>query len=90
MWYNTFISMGKKIINFLILYKKYRGQWVALGDDEKTVFAAGKTAKEVLQASRKSGHKDPILYRVPSEISFPSSKNKNWGLHKIHLMRIFK
>ena len=60
-------------VNFTFLYKKYPGQWVALGNDEKTVFAAGKTAKAVLKKSKKSGHKQPILYKVPSKISLSIS-----------------
>lgn len=65
--------MTKKSINFTFLYKKYPGQWVALGDDEKKVYASGKTAKAVLQASKKKGHRSPILYRVPSKISLSIS-----------------
>lgn len=65
--------MKGKYINFTPLYKKYPGQWVALGNDEKTVFAAGKRAKTVLAESKKKGHKDPILYRVPSKISLSIS-----------------
>lgn len=65
--------MKKKSVNFTFLYKKYPGQWVALGNNEKTVFAAGKTARQVLETSKKKGHKAPILYRVPSKISFSIS-----------------
>lgn len=60
--------MKKKSINFTFLYKKYPGQWVALGNNEKTVYAWGKTVKTVLQASKKRGCISPILYRVPSKI----------------------
>lgn len=63
----------KKSVNFTFLYKKYPGKWVALGNDEKTVFAAAKTAKQALVESKKNGHNDPILYRVPSKISLSIS-----------------
>lgn len=65
--------MKKQSINFTFLYKKYPGQWVALASNEKTVFASGKTAKTALDVSKKMGHKNPILYRVPSKIDFQIS-----------------
>lgn len=63
----------KKTISFTFLCKKYPGQWVALGEDEKTVLASGKIAKKVLYESKKKGYKTPILYRVPSKISLSIS-----------------
>ncbi|MEK7524172.1 MAG: DUF5678 domain-containing protein [Patescibacteria group bacterium] len=65
--------MKKNTVNFTFLFKQYPGQWVALSDNEKTVFASGKTAKQALSASKKKGHKTPILYRVPSKISLSIS-----------------
>ena len=50
------------------LFAKYRGQWVALADDELTVLAAGPTAKDALAASAKKGSPAPILYRVPDNL----------------------
>lgn len=67
-WYN-YSAMKENSINFTFLYRKYPGQWVALANDEKTVLASGKTAKQALQISKKQGHKSPILYRVPSRIT---------------------
>lgn len=61
--------MKKTSINFTFLYKKYPGQWVALANDEKTVLASGKTAKEVLKTTGMNKKNIPILYRVPSKIS---------------------
>ena len=55
-------------INWSSIYKKYKGLWVGLKDDEKTVIASGKTVKEVMQKSQKKGYKEPILFRVPTEI----------------------
>jgi hypothetical protein len=50
------------------LIANYRGQWVALADDEVTVLAAALTAKEALAASTSKGASAPILYRVPDNL----------------------
>jgi hypothetical protein len=50
------------------LFAYYRGQWVALADDEVTVLAAAPTAKEALAASASKGAPAPILYRVPDNL----------------------
>lgn len=55
-------------IDWTNLCKKYQGQWVALKDDEKTVVASGKTAKEVLEKAQNKGFKKPILFCVSAEI----------------------
>ena len=55
-------------LNWTKIYKKYKGLWVALKEDNKTVVASGKTLKEALRKARKKGCKEPILFRVPTEI----------------------
>ena len=50
------------------LFANYRGQWVALADDEVTVLAAAATAKEAFAASAARGLPEPILYRVPDSL----------------------
>ena len=55
-------------INWTKIYEKYRGQWVALKEDEKTVVGSGKTAKEAWQEAQEKGHKTPIMFRVPTEV----------------------
>ena len=50
------------------IYKKYKGLWVALKEDEKTVLASGKTAKEAWQKAQKGGFKKPILTRMPPKL----------------------
>lgn len=55
-------------INWTPIYERYKGLWVGLKDDEKTVIASGKTVKEVMQKSQQKGYKQPILFRVPTEI----------------------
>ena len=51
-----------------LLFANYRGQWVALADDELTVLAAAPTAKGALAASAAKGAPAPILYRVPDTL----------------------
>ena len=46
----------------------YKGQWIALADDEQTVVAAGKDLKTALALSKSYGTSDPILFRVPDEV----------------------
>lgn len=55
-------------IDWTKIYKKYKGLWVALKTDEKTVIASGKTAKEAWEKAREKGYKKPIMFRVPTAI----------------------
>lgn len=55
-------------IDWTKIYTKYKGLWVALKDDQKTVISAGKTAKEVWKKAQEKGYEKPILFRVPTEI----------------------
>jgi hypothetical protein len=50
------------------LFTHYKGQWVALADDEVTVLGAALTAKGALAASDSKGAPSPILYRVPETL----------------------
>ncbi len=54
-------------INMTKIYKKYSGLWVALDESRTKAFATGKTAKEVLQVSRKKGIKDPLIAKIPTK-----------------------
>jgi hypothetical protein len=49
------------------LLEKYRGKWVALGEDETTVLAFGNSAKEVHSAAVEK-FATPFLYRVPDAL----------------------
>jgi hypothetical protein len=51
------------------LFKKYKGLWVALLDDEKTVVGSGKTAAIAMKQANVGGHQTPILTRVPDTLS---------------------
>lgn len=55
-------------IDWTKIYQKYKGLWVALQDDEQTVIASGKTAKEVWDKAQNKGYKKPILTRMPDEL----------------------
>lgn len=55
-------------IDWTKIYKKYKGLWVALKDDKKTVIASGKTVKEVMSRAQERGHAQPILFRVPTKV----------------------
>lgn len=57
-----------EIKDWSVLFAKYRGQWVALADDEVTVLAASPTAKGALDASTSKGAPSPLLYRVPDTL----------------------
>lgn len=55
-------------IDWKALITKYKGLWVGLREDEKTVVASGKTVKDVLRKSEEKGYKNPILFRVPTKV----------------------
>lgn len=55
-------------INWTNIYKRYKGLWVSLKDDETTVIASGETVKEVMDKSQKKGFDKPILFKVPAKI----------------------
>ncbi len=57
-------------IDWTHIYKKYKGLWVALADDEITVLASGKTAKEAWDRALKKGFKKPILMGVPEKLTY--------------------
>jgi len=50
------------------IQKKYRGLWVALAKDEKTVMGSGKTLRQAIEQSKKRGYEDPIMARMPTEV----------------------
>lgn len=55
-------------IDWSEICKKYKGLWVGLKKDEKTVVASGKTVAEVMDSAKKKGCPKPILFRVPTRI----------------------
>ena len=57
-----------KTIDWSGIYKKYKGNWVALAEDEITVLAAAKSAKEALSKAKNKGYKNPILTKMPKKL----------------------
>lgn len=55
-------------IDWTDISKKYKGKWVGLKDDEKTVVASGNTVKQVMKVAQKNGYPVPILFKVPVKI----------------------
>lgn len=55
-------------IDWTHIYKKYKGLWVGLAQDEKTVLAFGKTAKGVFDKAQKKGYPNPILTKMPQKL----------------------
>ena len=55
-------------IDWTKIYKKYKGWWVALKEDEKTVVASGRSAKEAWDKAQKIGYKKPILTKMPPKL----------------------
>lgn len=49
------------------LLEPYRGKWVTLTKDEKTVLGAGNTIDEALKAAEEKGELLPLLIKVPDE-----------------------
>jgi hypothetical protein len=54
--------------NWAEIIKKYKGQWVALAEDETTVVAASKDAQKAYAQAQKKGVKVPIMFSVPIEV----------------------
>jgi len=55
-------------IDWTKICKKYKGLWVGLKEDEKTVVASGKSVSEVMEKALQRGYPKPILFRVPTRI----------------------
>lgn len=66
-------------IDWTNIYKKYKGLWVALKDDEVTVISSGKSAKEAWDKALKKGFKKPILTQMPERLI----PYVGFGIHEI-------
>ncbi len=55
-------------IDWTNIYKKYKGMWVALLDDQRTVVGSGNSIGKALEQALRKGHDDPIVMRVPTKI----------------------
>jgi hypothetical protein len=57
--------IAMRALNRSAIGKKYRGKWVALKNDRKTVVASGKSVQSVAEAAKKKGIDQPIITRIP-------------------------
>lgn len=53
--------------NWTKLFKDYKGQWVALKDDETTVISSGLKLAEVIRVAEGKGYPKPILTKIPKK-----------------------
>ena len=51
------------------IQKKYKGQWVALGEDEQTVLGAGLSVRDAVRKAKKKSKKTPFLVHMPKEVT---------------------
>ena len=56
-------------IEWTSIYRRFKGLWVALAEDERTVLGSGKTARAARDQARKKGHRTPILARMPDSLN---------------------
>lgn len=64
-------------IDWTKIYKKYKGLWVALKDDEQTVISAGKTLKETAEKAQAKGFQKPIFMKVPQKTVYFAGETSN-------------
>jgi hypothetical protein len=53
--------------NWTKLFENYKGQWVALKDDETTVISSGMKLADVIRVAADKGYTKPILTKVPKK-----------------------
>lgn len=61
--------MLSTMIDWSKIYKEYKGFWVAMKDDEKTIIGKGKTAKEAIYEAEQNGYKNPIITFIPANLT---------------------
>ena len=57
-------------IDWTHIYKKYKGLWVALKDDEVTIISSGKTLQETAKKAEEKGFNEPIFFKVPQKLTY--------------------
>ena len=65
------------MINWTHIYEDYKGKWVAIKSDNKTVVASGKTASEVRTLANKAGFRKAGLFYVPMKEGFFIGNHEN-------------
>ncbi len=61
------MSNTLETIHLAKLLQPYKGKWVTLTKDEKTVLGSGNTIDEALTAAEKVGELMPLLIKVPEK-----------------------
>ncbi len=56
-------------IDWSQLYKKYKGLWITLEENEKTVISTGRNAKEAWTKAQKKGFNKPILTHMTPHLT---------------------
>ena len=59
--------MKQQPIDWTHIYKQYKGKWVGLKNDHKTVIASGRTVQEVIAQAKQKGIDTPELFKVPKK-----------------------
>lgn len=68
------IDCNMTAIDWTKIYKKYKGLWVALKDDEQTVISFGKTLQETANKAKDKGFKKPIFMKIPQNVGYFTGK----------------
>ena len=55
-------------VDWTDLFRRFKGMWLALADDEQTVLGSGKSAREALEQARARGVSTPILTHMPDRL----------------------
>ena len=55
-------------IDWTQIYEKYKGLWVALKHDQKTVVGSGSTPREAYNEAKLNGYEQPILTLMPENL----------------------
>jgi hypothetical protein len=58
------------VIDWTKIYKKYKGLWVALKDDEETVISSGRTLEVAAKKAELKGFDNPIFMKVPKKQAY--------------------
>lgn len=54
-----------RMIDRTPLAKKYKGKWVAMKSDRKTVVGSGNSVQSALRSAEQKGYKKPLITRLP-------------------------
>lgn len=57
----------KTYIDLTSVFKKYKGKWVALDTNLKSVITHSATAKKAYEKAVKKGFEKPTLFKVPQK-----------------------